>query len=82
LVLEYAAVGDLSKFIKNAKKLKMYVPETEVVRIFKGITLGIQELHRNKIVHRDIKPANIMIMKDKTIKICDMGVSRKVCNSN
>ncbi len=35
-------------------------------------------LHENGFVHRDIKPENVMISKDKTVKLIDFNVSRRV----
>ena len=38
------------------------------------LLLGIKYIHAKGIAHRDIKPANILIKND-TIKICDLGIS-------
>ncbi|MGV3556522.1 protein kinase domain-containing protein [Larkinella arboricola] len=50
--------------------------------ITKGILLGLQHLHRHRIVHRDFKPANILISRDNAgrfiPKIADFGLSKLV----
>lgn len=50
--------------------------------IVRGVLLGLQHLHRQRIVHRDFKPANILISRDNqgrfVPKIADFGLSKLV----
>lgn len=32
----------------------------------------------HKIIHRDIKPGNLLVTRDWTVKICDLGLSKQV----
>jgi NIMA (never in mitosis gene a)-related kinase len=43
--------------------------------------VGLEYIHKNKILHRDIKTLNIFMNKNEEIKIGDLGVA-KMLTSN
>jgi NIMA (never in mitosis gene a)-related kinase len=43
--------------------------------------LGIEYLHKNKILHRDIKSSNLFISNDN-LKIGDLGIAKLLTNTN
>ncbi len=45
------------------------------VKLIRGILTGLAELHGSEIVHRDLKPANIMVRKNGTPVILDLGLA-------
>ena len=79
IVMEYCDNGDLNNFLKiqNKRPLK----EDKIWRFFIEITIGLEYIHKNKILHRDIKALNIFMNKSEEIKIGDLGVA-KMLTSN
>lgn len=79
IVMEYCDNGDLANFLKmqNKKPLK----EDKIWRLFIEICVGLEYIHKNKILHRDIKTLNIFMNKNEEIKIGDLGVA-KMLTSN
>ncbi|CAI2364770.1 unnamed protein product [Moneuplotes crassus] len=79
IVMEYGENGDLYERILNQKERKMYLPENHIWKYFIQITRALAHLHSMDTVHRDLKCANVFLMKDGTIKLGDLNVS-KVCH--
>ena len=50
----------------------------QIKLILWNILYGIKELHSRMVVHRDLKPANILVNKDCSVKICDLGFARSL----
>ncbi|WP_216671287.1 bifunctional protein-serine/threonine kinase/phosphatase [Mangrovicoccus sp. HB161399] len=49
-------------------------PDLETVRnIAAQIGLGLRALHRREMIHQDLRPENVMIDRDGTAKIIDLG---------
>ena len=66
--------SDLSKLVKSSVQLEMCQVQFMIWNLIKGL----KYLHDRKVVHRDLKPANILVNKDCTVKICDLGFARSV----
>lgn len=69
IVMEYAAGGELFKYIVNHGLIK----EREARHFFRQILSAIDYCHRNSIIHRDLKPENLLLDKNNNIKIIDFG---------
>lgn len=76
-IMKYYPDGNLADLLRREP-----LTPTQKYDITKGILLGLQHLHKNRIVHRDFKPANILISRDNAgrfiPKIADFGLSKLV----
>jgi serine/threonine-protein kinase len=52
------------------------LPWREAVAIVRQVALALAHAHAHGIVHRDIKPANLMLLRDGTCKLADLGLAR------
>jgi tRNA A-37 threonylcarbamoyl transferase component Bud32 len=72
MALRYIDGGDLNVIIKREGPL----PEARAVRIFRACLQGLSCIARHGMIHRDIKPANILIDRDGTPRLADLGLAR------
>src|ERR1051325_5598215 len=83
---DFAALPDgstymVSEFIDGenlAQKLRTRgtLPPKEAIGIIIQTLNGLDAIHRAGIVHRDVSPENLMITRDGTVKIIDLGVAK------
>jgi len=71
-VMEYLDGEPLDRRIGRRGRL----PWREAVSILRQMAAALQHAHDNGLVHRDIKPANILLAKDGTAKLADLGMAR------
>ena len=55
----------------------MTLQNPDLKKLFKGVLLGLKELHERNICHNDIKPSN-MLWKDQEGVISDLGLACKI----
>ncbi len=72
LVMELVEGSDLSAVVKYHGRLSVDKAVNYVLQAAKGL----EAAHKKGIVHRDIKPANLLLDKEGTVKILDMGLAR------
>jgi serine/threonine protein kinase len=72
LVMEFVDGADVSEVLKQSGPL----PVDRAIDITLQTARGLSYAHQQGIVHRDIKPANLLLAKDGTVKILDMGLAR------
>ncbi len=50
-------------------------PPPVAARIARQISLGLEHAHQKGLIHRDVNPMNILISKDGTAKLTDLGLA-------
>ena len=75
IIIEYAANGDLDKFIKAHKVFNNPIPEELLWNIILQCMEALSYIHNKNVIHRDIKPFNIFMDNNLFIKIGDFGCS-------
>jgi serine/threonine-protein kinase len=53
------------------------IDEKRSLNIAVQVARALEHANKNGLVHRDIKPDNVMITKDGTAKLCDLGLARQ-----
>ena len=76
MIMEYADGGDLYEKIKENRKSQVLFEESDIWRIFIQLVKGLKALHELNILHRDLKSANVFLMKDGSVKLGDLNVSK------
>ncbi len=72
VVTEYVSGTSLSAVLKREKML----PEKRAKEIIRDVGDALLVLHNAGIVHRDVNPNNIIITKDGTAVLIDLGIAR------
>src|SRR5579883_699434 len=72
LVMEYVEGQTLDQMLEAGGP----VTPSRAVGYVAQAAAGLQHAHEKGFVHRDIKPANLIVAKDGTVKILDMGLAR------
>ena len=72
LVMEYVDGCSLQELIENRGPLDI----NRAAHYIQQAALGLQHLHESGLVHRDIKPGNLLLDRQGTVKILDLGLAR------
>lgn len=71
LVMELCHGGTLEKYLSTDP-----MPSLDQMRLrFKELTQAVSYCHGRGVVHRDLKLENVLLTKNKTVKLCDFGLS-------
>src|SRR5262245_57554492 len=72
LVMEYVDGHTLDQLVKQTDPL----PAARAADYIRQAALGLQHAHEHGLVHRDIKPSNLLVDRDGTVKVLDLGLAR------
>jgi len=71
---EWVPGGSLASMLRKFGCL----PEPVIAKYTRQILLGLDYLHKNRVIHRDIKGANVLVDDRGTIKLADFGASKRI----
>jgi eukaryotic-like serine/threonine-protein kinase len=72
LVLEFVDGCNLHDFVRKNGTLTA----ARAAHYIRQAALGLQHAHEAGLVHRDIKPGNLLLDRQGTVKLLDMGLAR------
>jgi serine/threonine protein kinase len=72
LVMEFVDGQSLRQIVKTDGPLSTAL----AAEYLRQAALGLRHAHEAGLIHRDIKPSNLMVDRDGTLKILDLGLAR------
>ncbi|XP_048656841.1 serine/threonine-protein kinase Nek3 isoform X3 [Marmota marmota marmota] len=76
--MEYCDGGDLMQKIKHQRG-KLF-PEDMILNWFTQMCLGVNHIHKKRVLHRDIKSKNVFLTQNGKVKLGDFGSARLLSN--
>lgn len=72
LVMEFVQGLDLAKLTAKLTRLEV----ADACELIRQAAVGLEHISQAGLVHRDLKPSNLMLSRDGTVKIMDLGLAR------
>jgi serine/threonine protein kinase len=72
LVMAFVDGIDLARLVDRRGPL----PVAEACELARQAAVGLQHAFEKGLVHRDVKPQNLMLARDGTVKVLDLGLAR------
>ena len=72
LVMELVEGDDLANHVRQHGRLPVQTALDYTLQAAKGLEYA----HAKQVVHRDVKPSNLLLDKEGTVKVLDMGLAR------
>lgn len=80
IITELGENGDLNQLLSKNLKKKIFFEEKQLLDWLIQCCFALLYIHEKQIVHGNIKPSNILLTKNNTIKLGDIGIFRKIIN--
>ncbi|MBM4037862.1 MAG: hypothetical protein FJ290_05050 [Planctomycetes bacterium] len=74
LAMEFVEGETVGDVLDREKRLE----EGKALAIVRSVALALDHAWQNHMVHRDVKPSNILLARDGTVKLGDLGLARSV----
>ena len=71
-VMEFVDGETLSQSLARRKT----IPWKEALGVVRQVAAALDHAHRNGLIHRDVKPGNVLLAKDGSVKLMDLGMAR------
>jgi serine/threonine-protein kinase len=71
LVMEYIE----GKTIGNSIAQEGPIPPRAAALLVRQVATGLEHLHKKGLIHRDVNPYNILVTRDGTAKLADLGLA-------
>ena len=71
LVMEYIEGKTIGTLISEHGRL----PPATAVRLARQVAMGLEHAYLKGLIHRDVNPYNIMVTRDGTAKLADLGLA-------
>ena len=72
LAMEFVEGCNLAQLVRFGGPL----PVADACEIVRQAAVGLEHAHEHGLVHRDVKPSNLMLTRDGTVKVLDLGLAR------
>ncbi len=71
LVMEFIEGKTIGTMISDQNA----IPAATAVRLVRQVAMGLEHAHRKGLIHRDVNPYNILVTRDGTAKLADLGLA-------
>ena len=71
LVMEYIEGKTIGTLITEQGP----IPPATAVRLARQVAMGLEHAHRKGLIHRDVNPYNVLVTRDGTAKLADLGLA-------